>query len=157
MKLEKNHIRWWWSFFFVHIHNNTWITHECKCKKKSISEEVSFNCFWSWHFFLFSSVQYSKQSSWTIAYISTVRNGRQRIKNRHQKEDKSAFPASVEHVKNWVKCEGEIGSIASLSWSSINVSIRVSHSIPSICGFFFCFNTSHEHNRVAMFMANEKW
>jgi hypothetical protein len=60
-------------------------------EKKSISEEVELQlflimAFFVAGFFLLSSVQYSKQSSSTIAYISTVRNGRQRIKNRHQKK-----------------------------------------------------------------------
>lgn len=80
---------------------------------------MSFNCFWSWRFSftlsLLSSVQYSKQSSATIAYINTVRNGRQRIKNRHETRGWKMLSskASIEHFKrsslasivDWIQVE----------------------------------------------------
>jgi hypothetical protein len=72
-------------------------------EKKSISEEVELQLFLIMAFFcrylLSVAVQYSKQSSSTIAYISTVRNGRQRIKNRHQKNTK--------RFQRQLKIEGE--------------------------------------------------
>lgn len=163
MKLEKNHIRWWWSFFFVHIHNSTWITWMWMLmgEKKSISEVVSFNCFWSWRFFS-SAVQYSKQSSLTIAYISTVRNGRQRIKNRHRREN------NVVINDNWTleifeqNVKEKTSSLASRccgAQSSLSMSLNSETSCsPPSNSFVYSSAHSNEHDRVTMFiMDNEKW
>lgn len=102
-------------------------------EKKSISEEVELQLFLIMAFFVatffFSSlfaVQYSKQSSSAIAYISTVRNGRQRIKNRHQKNTK--------RFQRQLKIEGEKSSLASKMFSDKTSSDY--------------FHTSFKHNRV---------
>lgn len=88
---QKNHIRWWWSFFFVHIyirhmnHVNVDGWKEIDKQRSWASIVSDHGVFCRYFFSSLSSVQYSKQSSSTIAYTSTVRNGRSKLRTAIRK------------------------------------------------------------------------